>query len=135
MSSLNFACHHDSNVGGLKSNDLPDSTFFTQASSESLLRHPCLRSLSQNSSEATDAQPHRCPWAHIALKQVLARESHGACFFPTAVVKVAQQIHGPALCDSINHGLGVVHVSSYNFACHLDSNVGGLKLHDLQAST
>ena len=39
-------------------------------------------SLSQNCSEAADAPPHRCPWAHISLKQVLARESHGAFFLP-----------------------------------------------------
>ena len=31
-----------------------------------------LRSLSQNCSEASDAPPHRCPWAHIARKQVLS---------------------------------------------------------------
>ena len=41
-----------------------------------------LRSLSHNFSEAADVPPHRWPWAHIARKHVLARESHGACFLP-----------------------------------------------------
>ena len=41
-----------------------------------------LRSLPHNCSEAADAPPHRWPWARIARKQVLARESHGACFLP-----------------------------------------------------
>ena len=39
-----------------------------------------LRSLSKNCSEAAEAPPHRCSWAHIARKKVLARESHGAFF-------------------------------------------------------
>ena len=39
-----------------------------------------LRSVSRNCSEAADAPPHRCSWAHIARQQVLARESHGAFF-------------------------------------------------------
>ena len=43
-----------------------------------------LRSLSRSCSEAADATPHRCPWAHIEPVQVLARESHGAFFPPTA---------------------------------------------------
>ena len=37
-------------------------------------------SLSQNCSEAAEAPPHRYSWAHIARKQVLARESQGAFF-------------------------------------------------------
>ena len=41
-----------------------------------------LRSLSQKCSEAADARPHRCPWTHIARKQVLARESNRAFFLP-----------------------------------------------------
>ena len=71
-----------------------------------------LRSLSQNCSEAADAPPHRCPWAHIARVQVLARESHGAFFLPRQLLPrakgtagqtvsersgVAQSISGPAL--------------------------------------
>ena len=43
-----------------------------------------LRSLSQNSSEAADAPPHRFRCAHIGRVQVLARENHGAFFPPTA---------------------------------------------------
>ena len=48
---------------------------------EALATPSLFRSLSKNYSEAADAPPpHRCRWALIARKQVLSRESHGACF-------------------------------------------------------
>ena len=56
--------------------------------SEVLATPALLRSLSQNCSEAADAPPHRCPWAHMSRKQVLARESHGAFSLPRQLLKV-----------------------------------------------
>ena len=50
----------------------------------------CLRSLSQNRSEAADAPPHRCPWVHIERVQVPARESHGAFFLPRQLLPRAK---------------------------------------------
>ena len=65
-----------------------------------------LRSLSQNCSEAADAPPpHRCRWAHISRKQVLSRESHGACFFS----------HGSFCLVKVNGRLRKVRVGTIKF--------------------
>ena len=92
-SGLNFACQLTSNVDGFKSQDSQAPTCMLQSRKLVVLTRPsCLRSLSQNGSEAADAPAYRCPWAHIARNQVLAPESHGAFFFCLAA-KSRESLH------------------------------------------
>ena len=85
VSGLNFACQLTSNVGGFKSHDSRASTCFSLGSSKSWLRHPCFEAYRKIARELL--MRHLIVVLGLTLhvrKQVLSRESHGACFFPTA---------------------------------------------------